>query len=470
MTVAVLRAGVIGRRGVVGALGAVLVVLVAGAVAACSSGDGAAEARTLEVPADHPTVQDAVDAARPGDLVLVAPGVYRESVLVVTPGITIRGTDRNAVVLDGRGGLPVGVRVVDTGGVAVENLTVRNYADSGLEWVDAAGFRASHVTAYDNGERGIDVFDSVDGVVEQVWTSGSGEAGLHVSQCDPCRVVVDGLTSVDNGIGVLAVNAGRDLQIVRSTVRSNRAGIVLHSTSYSLCSPQQGAVVAGNVIGPNDRRDLPVGEIAIVADNSGVAVVGGRGNTVRANRITGQPSFGVVVAPYPELDAAAPLPEETELTRDCRTRAFIPSSGRIVVTVWPATDNRIEDNVVSGSGRADLAVGAAVGGDASRSGNCASGNEAAVTRPAQLQSLAPCDGPVPDGQVPTVDWGVDAYTVPDLDRDERDELLEVDDEVEPRRGPVPPPQPQLPRVTEVPASPAGGPTTTVDVGGIGLPD
>ncbi len=36
--------------------------------------------RTLHVPADHPTIQAAVDAASPGDLILVEPGVYEEAV------------------------------------------------------------------------------------------------------------------------------------------------------------------------------------------------------------------------------------------------------------------------------------------------------------------------------------------------------------------------------------------------------
>ena len=37
---------------------------------------------TQRVPEDHGTIQDAVEAARPGDLVLIGPGVYREQVNV----------------------------------------------------------------------------------------------------------------------------------------------------------------------------------------------------------------------------------------------------------------------------------------------------------------------------------------------------------------------------------------------------
>ncbi len=467
------------RRACTGRCRWALVLVVLAAAAACATTGDRGAPRTLEVPSGYGTIQDAVDAARPGDLVLVAPGVYRESVLVVTPDLTIRGVDRNTVLLDGRGGLGTGIRVVDTGGVAVENLTVRNYSQTGLTWIDAAGFRASHVTAYDNGRRGVEVFDSVDGLVEQVWTSGSGEAGLHLSQCDPCRIVVDGVTAVDNGTGILLVNAGRELQVVRSTVRSNRSGVVLHSTSFSLCSPQQGATIAGNRIGPNARRDLPVGDVGIVADNSGIAVLGGRDDEVVSNLVTGEPGFGIVVAPYPELDATAPLPDDADVDEPCRTRAFIPSSGRIAVTTWPATGNRITGNVVTGSGVADLAIGGVaepgvggvadpgVGGvaeEVSRSGNCASDNVAAVTRPADLQSLAPCD------DTPTVtDWSRDAYVVPDLDRRERRRLLRVDEDVEPVRGAVPPPQPQLPGGPDRPATPATVPPEPVDTSTLAPP-
>jgi plastocyanin len=39
------------------------------------------------VPEDHDTIQAAVNAARPGDLILVGPGVYREEVKVTTIGL-----------------------------------------------------------------------------------------------------------------------------------------------------------------------------------------------------------------------------------------------------------------------------------------------------------------------------------------------------------------------------------------------
>src|SRR5436305_10793392 len=98
------------------------------------------------------TIQAAVDAARPGDWILVAPGDYHENgstdpelpagVLIRTPGIHLRGLDRNGVIVDGtRAGAPTpctsspafqvtgrdGIEVYKTSGTYIENLTVCNF-------------------------------------------------------------------------------------------------------------------------------------------------------------------------------------------------------------------------------------------------------------------------------------------------------------------------------------------------------
>src|SRR6478609_1695429 len=135
----------------------------------------AASARVLRVAQSHPrgtaapqfhSIQAAVDAARPGDWILVAPGDYHErgdytthkpsdeagaGVLITTPKIHLRGLDRNGVVVDGTkpgsprcssaaadqdlgphgpDGTPLGrngVEVFKASGVTVENLTACNF-------------------------------------------------------------------------------------------------------------------------------------------------------------------------------------------------------------------------------------------------------------------------------------------------------------------------------------------------------
>jgi hypothetical protein len=104
--------------------------------------------------AHYTTAQEAVQAARPGDWVLIWPGVYHEKskawpaagVWVATAGVHIRGLDRNGVIIDGSNGpashpCPAspkiqdhnsgrgrnGVEVWKASGVTIQNLTVWDY-------------------------------------------------------------------------------------------------------------------------------------------------------------------------------------------------------------------------------------------------------------------------------------------------------------------------------------------------------
>src|SRR6266545_2738394 len=247
------------------------------------------------VPQGYRTIQAAVDAARPGDLVLVGPGVYREEVKVTIPSLVIRGTDRNRVIVDGEFRRPNAISVT-ADAVAVENLTVRNAVANGLFWTGVTGYRASYVTASADGDYGIYAFGSRDGVFEQSYASGSPDAGFYIGQCNPCDAVIDGVVSEGNALGYSGTNAS-DLDIVRSVFRHNWAGIVPNTGDYELLPPFRDVRIVGNLVQGNGNRAAPGAHVEWSGFGNGIVLAGGNDTLVQRNRVLDHPNHGILVTP-----------------------------------------------------------------------------------------------------------------------------------------------------------------------------
>ena len=365
---------------------------------------------TRRVPEAYPTIQAAVDAAAPGDLVLIGPGVYREEVMVTTPSLVLRGTDRNAVIVDGEFVRGNGIAVL-ADAVAIENMTARHAVLNGFYWTGVTGFRGAWLTAYNNGDYGIYAFGATDGLLEHSYASGSPDSGFYIGECYPCKVVIRDVTAEHNAIGYSGTNSGGELYVVSSVWRNNRSGLVPASLDLELMPPQRETVIAANLIVGNSDRGAPAAALPSLPFGNGVLIGGGVRNIVERNVIADHEQHGVLVAPMFD-------------------RNF-----------WPATGNVIRDNQIVRSGRADIALG----GPSSR-GNCFSGNTGATASPAGLERLHGCGGlrlplgfdPVPLGSLVGV-RGVRAAgaTFPDW-----------------RAQPVPGPQPSMPDAATAPARPA----------------
>jgi pectin methylesterase-like acyl-CoA thioesterase len=98
-----------------------------------------AMAETLMVPnTAFPTIQDAIDAANPGDAIVVKKGVYKEDLTLLTDNIELRGGGCKTII-EGIGfstePFPVAVPNIDikANGVRITQFTIRDQVPT--EWV-----------------------------------------------------------------------------------------------------------------------------------------------------------------------------------------------------------------------------------------------------------------------------------------------------------------------------------------------
>ena len=379
--------------------------------------DAPATEGVLNVPADYPTIQGAVDAAVEGDLILIAPGTYTEAVQVTTNNIIIRGLDRNTVILDGNFELDNGIRVVGANGVALENMTAMNYTKNGFFWTGVTGYRGDYLTAWRNGDYGVYVFDSVGGVIDNSYGGGSPDAGVYIGECFPCDSLIRNFVAEHNGLGYSGTNAGGNLVITGSIFRNNRAGIVPNSGSYELCYPQRKTTIIGNWVYSNNQADSPAIDVAILAMGNGILSAGGVQNIIERNRVWDHNKTGIGLVPFLEDDPNDEMPEKSAWDMTCAESKKLtpvqPGGG----ILWDSQDNTVRNNVLEDNRRADIAVGSA-GTDLWTLGNCFEGNTYTTSAPTNLEALSPCgtpltaDGDWVTGDLQVITWLVDAETAP----------------------------------------------------------
>ncbi|MFD5573171.1 right-handed parallel beta-helix repeat-containing protein [Streptomyces cadmiisoli] len=289
------------------------------------------------------SIQKAVDAAQTGDTVLVAPGTYRESVKVTTPGLTLRGMGRSTVIepatqsagnscaTAGNGICVAGTKDNMLKGVTIASLTVAGFAKSGVSAVATDQLTVRNVTAVRNGVWGIAEEHSVRSVFRGNTARDNGDAGLFLANTitdeagalDTRGTVVEANRLSGNRIGV-TVRRLRNLVVERNLVTGNCAAVFVVGDENK---PKAGDLaVRDNHIEQNNKF-CPKTERLPFLQGSGIVLTGAEKTLVTGNVV--KDNIG-----------ASPL-----------SGGIVVFQSMVGVT---SEDNRISDNELEGNAPADL--------------------------------------------------------------------------------------------------------------------
>jgi hypothetical protein len=378
------------------------------------------EARVLQVGSHRgrqgafDSIQAAVDAAKPGDWVLIGEGDYKErgapdaGVLVTTPGLHLRGMSRNRVIVDGtKEGFPAcsadpaaqdagpagggrnGIEVFEADGVTIENLTACNFpggasgsngnqiwwnGGDGSGQIGMGSYRGAYLTASTTAfdptmssaaQYGIFVSNARGpGLIERSYASNMADSSFYVGACADCNAVLRRVHAQNSALGYSGTNAGGHLVIEDSEWDSNRVGILPSSLANDdPPSPQDGAcpdhpgrsctLIRGNYVHDNDNPNTPaLGLTAGSPVGTGIDLSGGRNNTVRGNLVARNGAWGILINDYP--DASLPA-----VPAWCAGGSpwfnppppFDQLLGPVIPCYFQATGNRVEGNVFADNGR-----------------------------------------------------------------------------------------------------------------------
>jgi len=389
---------------------AIATATLAGAIPAAATTPQVLLVGTLHgVAGGYTGIQQAVNAAHPGDWVLVAPGDYHESpgntgVRITTPGIHVRGMDRNAVIVDGTkpgttapcssdpgaqdfgstGSGRNGVVVFEADGVSLENFTVCNYLGN-LVWFNGGdGSGAIHLGAYHGaylsvtstfydpskptGSYGLFVSNTKGpGDLTHTYASNMSDSSYYLGACPDCNTVIDDAHAEFSNLGYSGTNSGGHVLIENGEWNDNRTGIAPNSMNNDDAPPPQNGACPGGAPGPLGNGSCTIITHNRVHDNNnpnvpgysnpgltsfgggssgpvgtGIYLIGDQNDTVLANTVSNNNAWGIMVSDRPDNEIAPP-------GSSCQGGITVPTQEHSVCD-FPAFGNEVEHNTLSNNG------------------------------------------------------------------------------------------------------------------------
>jgi nitrous oxidase accessory protein NosD len=267
-----------------------------------------AQAKTIAVHHGQ-SIQAAINGASSGDTIRLAPGVYKQSLLITKSGITLTG--RRAVLTNpstapnipcNMGGKAVGVCVVGKGdfqkgtvtkrvkNVRITHLTLRGFAAEGVFGFGTRNLRVDHSRLSKNGGYGAFSLVSKGTVFSHDVASRNAAPGLYVGDSPGANATIRNSRSTKNlGEGILLRHASGGT-VSHNVLSRNCAGLFVLADAPG---PAGGFTISKNTFTKNTRAcagDPQEGEPPV--SGVGIGLLGAFNTTVSGNTVKGNAPSG----------------------------------------------------------------------------------------------------------------------------------------------------------------------------------
>lgn len=241
------------------------------------------------------SIQQAVGKAKPGDLIRVYPGTYKETVYIDKDNIYMQG-----VIRDGEWPVLEGEKtrndafLYSGNNIVIENFKIKNYKGNGVMGQAGNNFIIRNNYVIDSGVYGIFPEFGTNGLVEHNILTGIEDAAIYVGMCDNIDVLYN---EVYNSVAGIEIENSRHCLVEGNYVHDNAGGILAFITPGLPIKTCFDVIIRNNFVINNNHENFgkPGSIVASLPSGTGIIVMAADEVTIENNIITGNNNIGIVM-------------------------------------------------------------------------------------------------------------------------------------------------------------------------------
>ena len=241
-------------------------------------------------------IQAAVAKAKPGDIIMVYPGTYFETVYIDKDNIRLYGVIEKGKrpTLDGKKELNDAI-LYSGNGIVVENFTIKNFKGNGIMGQAGNNFVIRNNWIYDAGVYGIFPQFGKNGLVELNKLSGIEDAAIYIGMCDNIDVRNN---EVYKSVAGIEIENSRHCLVEHNYVHDNTGGLLAFITPGLPIKTCFDVIFRNNYVINNNHANFGAegSVVSTIPAGTGLLILAADQVTVEDNFFIGNKSFGIAIA------------------------------------------------------------------------------------------------------------------------------------------------------------------------------